>query len=167
MERIYPEGPRFNQKHFGPKVLLPNNDKITVTSQGLLPLSIDLSSRDRNIMILPGLKSASLISIKQLCGDGCSVLLNEHTLIEVKSKKIILEGERNYSDGLWDIPICKTAISKICYAAPQTHLGLYPHRITAVANSTIVNVKKGSKKGEIYVYHVISIFQQFNSRQHR
>ena len=116
------------KKHFEPEVLLPNNNKIAITSQGLLPLSTDLSSRACNAMILPGLKSASLISIKQLCDDSCNVLLNECKLITVKNKRIILEGNRNYSNGLWDIPIHKTAISKVNYTTPQIHPGIYPQR---------------------------------------
>ena len=74
------------EKHSGPEVLLPNNNIIVVTSQGLLPISPDLSSQARNDMILPGLKSASLISIEQLYDGGCSILLNKRKLIIVKNK---------------------------------------------------------------------------------
>ena len=56
-------------------------------------------------MILPGLQSALLISIGQLCDDNCDVLLNKHTLLTVKEKEVILEGTINQTDGLWDIPV--------------------------------------------------------------
>ena len=88
------------EKHSGPEVLLPNNNTIAVTIQGLLSLSHNLSSQARNAMILPGLQSASLISIRQLCDDGCNILLNKRKSIAVKNKRIILKGNRNYSDGL-------------------------------------------------------------------
>jgi hypothetical protein len=47
----------------GPAVMLPNKKTITVTSQGMLPFSDKLSPKAKNAMILPQLKSASLISI--------------------------------------------------------------------------------------------------------
>ena len=76
------------EKHSGPSVLLPNNNTISVTSRGQLPLSEQLSSRARNAMILPGLKSASLISIGQLCDDGCNVLLNNKKLLAIKNNQL-------------------------------------------------------------------------------
>ena len=60
-------------------------------------------------MILPGLHSSNLISLGQLCDDGCSVLLSSSTLSAIKDNKVILRGYRNPSDGLWDIPICANA----------------------------------------------------------
>ena len=96
-------------------------------------------------MILQGLKSASLISIGQLCDDGCNILLNKLKLIAVKIKRIILKGNRNYSDGLWDIPIHKTAISKVNYTTPQIYPGIYSHRTQEVVYGTIVNVNRHKK----------------------
>ena len=88
------------ESYSGPSVLLPNNSTIAVTSKGQLALSSTLSSRAKNAMILPGLKSASLISIGQLCDDGCNVLLNDKKLYALKNKEIIIEGDRKFSDGL-------------------------------------------------------------------
>ena len=81
----------------GPSVVIPNNSTIAVTSQGDLPISEKLSPCARNAMILPGLKSASLVSIGQLCDDDCNVLLNKKKLIAVKDNEIVLQGVRNYS----------------------------------------------------------------------
>ena len=78
-------------------------------------------------MILPGLKSASLILIGQLCDDNCDVFLNKNTLLVVKDKEVILEGTRNQADGLWDIPVQKTSITKN-YDLPPIHPGLYRSR---------------------------------------
>ena len=72
--------------------MLPNKEKIQVTSQGILPLLSLLSTRATKAMILPGLKSASLISIGQSYDDDCDVLLNKSKLIAVKNKEIILQG---------------------------------------------------------------------------
>ena len=56
-------------------------------------------------MILPGLHSANLISLGQLCDDGCYVLLSAESLCAIKNNKVILQGYRNPNDGLWDIPL--------------------------------------------------------------
>ena len=125
------------EPHAGPSILLPNNSTISVTSQGQLPLSESLSTQAKNAMILPGLKSASLISIGQLCDDGCNVLLNNKKLYAIKDKTLVLEGDRNYSDGLWDIPIFKTSISKPNYHVPNIHPGIYPSSSPPVINSSI------------------------------
>ena len=71
----------------GPLVLLPNKDTIDVTSQGQLPLSPLLSSRAKKAMILLGLKSASLILIRQLCDDNCTVLLNKENCLQLKRNR--------------------------------------------------------------------------------
>ena len=68
-------------------------------------LSNQLSKVAQAAMILPSLKSASLISMEQLCDDGCKVVLDQHDLTVVKNYSVILQGMRNKSDGLWDIPI--------------------------------------------------------------
>ena len=49
----------------GPSVLLPNNERISSTSRGQLPLSSDLSNEAKTAMILPKLTSSSLISLGQ------------------------------------------------------------------------------------------------------
>ena len=60
---------------------------ITADWKGQLQLSDELSATTQTIMILPQLKSASLISIGQLCDDNCDVLLNKTKLIAIKNNK--------------------------------------------------------------------------------
>ena len=72
------------QNFAGPSVLLPNQETIQANQRGQLPLSPALSPQAQTAMILPQLKSASLISIGQLCDDECDVLLNKHHLIVMK-----------------------------------------------------------------------------------
>ena len=45
------------------KVTLPNNDPITSTQSGTLPLSNKLSSKAKEATVLPNLHSSSLISL--------------------------------------------------------------------------------------------------------
>ena len=144
----------------GPSVLLPNEDTVDVTSQGQLPLSPLFSSRAKKAIILPGLKSASLISIGQLCDDNCTVLLNKRKLLAIKEKQVILEGSRNYSDGLWDITIYKTNIQDSNYFTPKIHLSIYPSRNEEAINCIITNNKQIYQKSE--EFKLPPEFQRFN-----
>ena len=103
---------------------------ITADRKGQLQLSDELSATAQTAMILPHLKSASLISIGQLCDDNCDVLLNKTKLIAIKNNKIILQGIRNPFDNLWDIPVKKQHISPQNYQTPAIHPAIYPQRIT-------------------------------------
>ena len=90
-------------------------------------LSERFLSKAKKGMILPGLHSALLISIGQLCDDECTVVLNNKSLIaikgdnivqhllEEKKEDIILNKARNPNDGLWDITVTKAAISPKIY----------------------------------------------------
>ena len=118
----------------GPAVLLPNKQTINVTSQGMLPFSDDLTNNAKNAMILPQLKSASLISIGQLCDDDCEVHMNRTKLVAVKNDEIILEGTRNYADGLWDIPVHKKMLTSSNYNQPRIHPGMYHTKKVQNAN---------------------------------
>ena len=89
----------------GPTVTLPNNTTITSTARGRLPLHNSLSTKATTTSILPNLQSSSLISLGQLCDDDCQVLLNKKSLYVVKNDDVVMEGFRNASDRLWDIPI--------------------------------------------------------------
>ena len=57
----------------GPSVLLPNGEKISLTEEGIIPLSNKLSTIASTAMIFPGLKRASLVLIGQLCNDNFDV----------------------------------------------------------------------------------------------
>ena len=67
----------------------------------------------------------------------------------IKDKALILEGDRNYFDGLRDIPIYKTSISNTDYHAPNIHPGIYPSNRPAAMNSLIANkMRKPLRKRE-------------------
>ena len=131
------------QNFAGPSVLLPNRETITANQKGQLPLSSALSTRAQTAMILPQLKSASLISIGQLCDDECDVLLNKQHLIAIKDKKVILTGVRNPYDKLWDIPVQKHTIASQNFCMPNIHPAIYQKRQkeTAVDNNPLPRCK--------------------------
>ena len=120
----------------GPSVLLPNNELISSTSRGQLPLSSDLSNAAKTAMILPKLTSSSLISLGQLCDDDCAILLNKNTLLAIKNNKIILKGTRNPHDKLWDIPIQKQSITPNNYATSPIHPAIYS-KVNAVSENHV------------------------------
>ena len=63
------------RKCSGPKVSFPNNETTTATEVGELPISNKLSKRAKEVMVLPELKSSSLISLGQLCDNNCNIFL--------------------------------------------------------------------------------------------
>ncbi len=88
----------------GPSVLLPNNNVVKATTSGILPISDSLTSTAQTAHVIPALHT-SLLSLGQLAGDNCAILLNKHYLAVFKHFKCILTGTRNLTDGLWDIPL--------------------------------------------------------------
>ena len=88
----------------GPPITLPNGESIESRKVGTLPIE-GLSKKTTKMRILPGLTSASLISLGQLADGGCKIGIYEERLNVTKDKKNILVGLRNKEDGLYDIPI--------------------------------------------------------------
>ena len=129
----------------GISVQLPNSEIITSTEKGELPLSSLLSPQAKNAIVLPKLTSANLISLGQLCDDGCSIVLDKNKMIAVKDNTIVLKGKRNKKDGLWDIPITKTSITTNCCAPTKTHAGLYSDRSVISATTRKNNQHKVTK----------------------
>ena len=68
----------------GPPVGLPDGTVIRASHSGTLPLR-HLSAPAKTVQIFKGLKSASLISVGQLCDDGCEVVLEEHKVNIIKN----------------------------------------------------------------------------------
>ena len=44
----------------------------------------------------------------QLCDDGCKVILTKKKIIIQKQDQVVLEGQCNYADDLWDIELAPT-----------------------------------------------------------
>ena len=55
--------------------------------------------------MLEGLSNASLLSIGQLCDDDCVAVFDKGHLRIFKQGILILKGQRNLIDGLWDIDV--------------------------------------------------------------
>ena len=118
------------QPTVGPTVTLPDHTKIHSNTSGDLPLPI-LSSAGAKAHVFPQLRSASLLSVGQLCNDNCEVKFTKDYVKVFKNNEIIISGLRNQKDGLWDVPI------------PQ------PSSPTKVAN---VIIKKDTTNSELIPY---------------
>ena len=114
--------------HNSNPITLPNKEVIKATQKGELVLHKSLSKEAQTAQILPMLKSSSLISIGKLCDDNCQVNFTKHKMSVNKDKETILTGYRNYSDGLWDIPIHKTKMQDNNYNKPNPHPAMYSTR---------------------------------------
>ena len=55
----------------GPTFQLPNNETMSATKTGNIPLASSLSAHAKRAHIFDGLHSALLISLVQLCDDDC------------------------------------------------------------------------------------------------
>ena len=109
----------------GPKAVLPNNTTIAAAAQGDLPLHPYLTPK---ALIYPQLKSESLLSIGQLCDDGCTAVFDKENLNIYKQNELVLKGNRNKQDGLWDVPFPVLKANYIIQKDKSKHdLGQYLH----------------------------------------
>ena len=91
--------------HDGPNCKLPDGSLIKPQELGEINGLNELSKEGKKAYIHPMLKNTSLLSIGQLCDDGCTATFDKEKLNVTKNNKIILQGIRNHKDGLWDIPM--------------------------------------------------------------
>ena len=84
---------------------LPNNEKIEITKEGILPLNLKISAEGRKASVLPGLQNTSLLSLGQLCDDYCTIALRKSDMKVYKNNNLVLKGIRNVAYGLWDAQI--------------------------------------------------------------
>ena len=102
------------QEFEGTPVILPSAATLNPTEKGIILLSAALSKTAKTATVLKNLNSSSLISLGQIYDDNCTIILTKNDLlaakdenikVSVEKKDIILKGTRNFSDGLYDIPI--------------------------------------------------------------
>ena len=84
------------------------------------------SKLEHSALIFPELQSESLVSIGQVCDNGCIALFDDKvlkvyrndTVIQeflstIKGDNLVLEGNRNNRDGLYDAPFPKVKVNYI------------------------------------------------------
>ena len=127
----------------GLQVTLPNNSSVQVIKQVHFPLDSSLTAKAASAAIIPSLKSVSLISLGQLFDDDFQVLLDKKKLVVTQKKSMILHGNRNQSDGLWDIKISYYEVYK---RNPPTHVAIYLGNAKACTATTKQIIPKKHKK---------------------
>ena len=85
-------------------VRLPNGDKLQNTHECFLPIP-QLPKGSITARIFPGLHTASLLSIGELCDAGCKATFLQYTLRIKYRKEIILTGVRNFTTGMWEVKL--------------------------------------------------------------
>ena len=87
-----------------PTVQVTNNNTITVSQLGLLPLNADISPKSATAHFFDGPHSAYTIYLGQLHDDDCIAILKINKSI-FKNNEPVFQVPRNHQDSLWDIPI--------------------------------------------------------------
>ena len=70
----------------GPMIIIPDTVTLQASKHGSLPLPSILSLSETIAKIVQGLKSSSLLSLGQLCDNGCNVILNKQNIYAIKDK---------------------------------------------------------------------------------
>ena len=83
---------------YGPTVTLPNNETIRATHQGHLPFATHLSPQATKTSLFPNLHN-NLISVGQLCDDGCTVTFTKSTMKVAKKLQNNLLRPQKYIRG--------------------------------------------------------------------
>jgi hypothetical protein len=120
----------------GPSVQVTNGENIEATKRAIVSLANELSKQARVGHIFDDLKSGSLISLGQLCDKDCATLFTKYDVKIYKNGQVIIVGERNTSNGLWNIPLAPKE-------PPPKQIP--PSALRYSANSAINNI--GTKRG--------------------
>ena len=151
----------------GPAVQQPDNSTLKSSGSGQLPLSDQLSTNAKKAIALPNLKNSSLTPLGQLCDDGCNVNLCQKKLVARKNDNMMLRGERNHRDGLWDMPIQKTELQTDNYKPPPMHAAMYSSK--KLDPQRLFNTTKNKKKIKLRMAQRIPILssRKLNHLTHR
>jgi hypothetical protein len=83
---------------------MPNGTKIQSSHTCDLLLE-DFPPQERKAHILPGLVHNSLISVGQLCDNGCSTTFTQEQVTVSKNRKCVMYGSRYPSSRLWRVDL--------------------------------------------------------------
>ena len=109
---LVPEAPVTNvQPALTPlRVTIPDGNQVSSTHTCELDIP-GLPKKAREGHIIPGLSKHSLISAVQLCNAGCDVILTKIGAIVKYRGRIILEGSKSTTNGLWFVRIASDNVS--------------------------------------------------------
>jgi hypothetical protein len=107
--------------HIPLSVNMPNGTSIQSSHTCDLLLT-EFPPQARKSHILPGLVHSSLISVGQLCDNGCDVTFNKDTFSVMNNGKCVMLGSRDPHSGLWRVYLKKSkpAMQSACNHAHNT-----------------------------------------------
>ena len=85
----------------GEVVILPNSGRITSTHLGYILIQ-NLSRPAQEADVFPGLTQSALISIGQLCDDGCTVEFDKKWARIYRQYELIMKGKHNFRTGMYN-----------------------------------------------------------------
>jgi hypothetical protein len=137
--------------HVPLNVNMPNGRTIHLSHTCSLLLT-DLLPQARQAHILPGLVHNSLISVGQLCDNGCSVTFTQDQVTVSKNGKSVMNGSRDPKSRLWRVDlkkICETNQVQCNHAhdnSNQKDLIIYLHAacFSPVKSTWITAIKNGN-----------------------
>jgi hypothetical protein len=86
------------------EVCLPNGSTIATTHTATLNL-LALPHSARQAHILPGLAQHSLLSVGQMCDNGCAIKFTATKVTVTNAASTILTGKGEKESGLWRAPL--------------------------------------------------------------
>ena len=151
----------------GPKVGLPNGATLVSYLRGNIPFNKILTSEAMQAHVFKGLTNSSLISIGQLCDDGCVAVFDKKMLHVFKKGDVVLTGTRNSYDGLWDITITKNTgrseippttteykkpTANVIIRADQTKTNLAEYLHKCAFSPTLSTLTKAISRGDLLTW---------------
>ena len=124
---ISPNAPVTDKRIANPSIpiSLPNGSVINSSHTATLQLHPALPVEANTAHIIPAFSNNSLISIGQLCDNGCTALFTADNVTIDHNGTTIIEGPRNHQDKLWYMDLSVGAhlnrirLEAIALAAPQ------------------------------------------------
>ena len=86
-------------------VQVANGEDMEAVLKVQFNLAPELSPEAQSGHTYNNLKSGTLVSVGQLANDDCDTIFSKHAAYVFKNGKIIIKGKRNYTNGLWNIPL--------------------------------------------------------------
>ena len=109
----------------GSMIIMPDSGTLQENKHGYLPQPSILSPVSTITTIVPGLKSSSLLSLGHLFDYGCNLILNKQRIYTIKDKAVMVKGEQDRRNSLWDI-ILLSHPNKNIYTNQQSHHNSIP-----------------------------------------
>ena len=121
-------------------VQLPSGQLISNTHDTHLPI-FDLPPTATLARIFPSLRSASLVSIGQLCDAGCKATFDSQKVKVTKNGKVLLTRVRNLHNHLWEFKLTQTTQKLNHLPAPPPQIN---NVYTLSTKSSIINFLHGA-----------------------